>query len=175
MITFFGAGSSNGVHIRSWSYRAERERRGEAGRSRASPAKKRPLEFRREGGRSARPRGRTENHIHMPRRSTPDAFALQVGARIRELRYEMNMSLAALADASELSKGHLSSVEHGLAAITIGTIARLAQGFGVPPMYLLTFAAEDERAHTAELLRYLPQTEVRKLRRQIQAQVAARK
>jgi transcriptional regulator with XRE-family HTH domain len=111
----------------------------------------------------------------MPRRSTPDAFALQVGARIRELRYEKNMSLAALADASELSKGHLSSVEHGLAAITIGTIARLAQGFGVPPMYLLTFAAEDERAHAAELLRYLPQTEVRKLRRQIQAQVAARK
>ena len=85
------------------------------------------------------------------------------------------MSLAALADASELSKGHLSSVEHGLAAITIGTIARLAEGFGVPPMYLLTFAKEDERAHTAELLRHLPQTEVKKLRRQIQAQVHARK
>jgi transcriptional regulator with XRE-family HTH domain len=84
------------------------------------------------------------------------------------------MSLAALADASALSKGHLSSVEHGLAAITIQTIERLAQGFGVPPMYLLTFAADDERAHAAELLRYLPQTEVRKLRRQIQAQVAAR-
>ncbi|MRG92411.1 helix-turn-helix domain-containing protein [Polyangium spumosum] len=152
----------------------QREGRGEAGRPRASPPD-RPLDFRREGGRSARPRGRTENHIHMPRRSTPDAFALQVGARIRELRYEMNMSLAALADASELSKGHLSSVEHGLAAITIGTIARLAEGFGVPPMYLLTFAAEDERAHAAELLRHLPQSEVRKLRRQIQAQVAARK
>ncbi|HVK65404.1 MAG TPA: helix-turn-helix transcriptional regulator [Polyangium sp.] len=111
----------------------------------------------------------------MPRRSTPEPFALQVGTRIRALRKERNMSLGALADASALSKGHLSSVEHGLAAITIGTIARLAEGFGVPPMYLLTFAEEDERAKTAELLRYLPQTEVKKLRRQIQAQVAARK
>ncbi len=107
----------------------------------------------------------------MPRRTTPDAFALQVGARIRELRAEQGLSLGALADASALSKGHLSSVEHGLAAITIGTIARLAEGFGVPPMYLLTFAKEDERAHTAELLRYLSQADVKKLRKQIQAQV----
>jgi transcriptional regulator with XRE-family HTH domain len=111
--------------------------------------------------------------MNMPRRSTPEPFALMVGTRIRELRYEMNMSLAALADASSLSKGHLSSVEHGLAAITIQTIERLAQGFGVAPMYLLTFAKEDERSHAAELLRYLPQTEVRKIRKQIQAQVKA--
>jgi len=109
----------------------------------------------------------------MPRRSTPDAFALQVGARIRELRAERGMSLGALADASALSKGHLSSVEHGLAAITIGTIERLAVGFGVPPMYLLTFAEQDERAKAAELLRYLPPAEVKKFRRQIQALVKA--
>jgi transcriptional regulator with XRE-family HTH domain len=111
----------------------------------------------------------------MPRRETPEPFAQKVGARIRELRLERGMSLAALADASALSKGHLSSVEHGLAAITIGTIARLAEGFGVPPMYLLTFAKEDERAHTAELLRYLPQAEVKKVRRQIQAQIAGKR
>jgi transcriptional regulator with XRE-family HTH domain len=84
------------------------------------------------------------------------------------------MSLAALADASALSKGHLSSVEHGLAAITIQTIERLAQGFGVAPMYLLTFAEEDERAKTAELLRQLTNGQVRKLRRQIQAEIALR-
>jgi transcriptional regulator with XRE-family HTH domain len=85
------------------------------------------------------------------------------------------MSLGALADASALSKGHLSSVEHGLAAITISSIYRLAEGFEVPPMYLLTFAKEDERAHAAELIRNLPTAEVRKLRRQIQAQVGARR
>jgi len=94
---------------------------------------------------------------------------MQVGARIRELRLERNMSLAALADASALSKGHLSSVEHGLAAITIQTIERLATGFELPPLYLLAFAAEDERSHVVELLRQLPNGEVKKIRRQIQA------
>ena len=116
-----------------------------------------------------------EKRIIMPRRSTPEPFALQVGARIRELRQERGMSLGALADASALSKGHLSSVEHGLAAITIHTISRLAEGFEVPPMYLLTFAKEDERAATAELIRNMPQAQVRRLRKQIQAQVGSRR
>ncbi len=110
----------------------------------------------------------------MPRRSEPEPFAQLVGARIRELRLERNMSLAALADASALSKGHLSSVEHGLAAITIQTIERLAQGFEIPPLYLLTFAAQDERAHAVELLRQLPNAEVKKIRRQIQADIKLR-
>jgi len=110
----------------------------------------------------------------MPRRSEPDPFAQQVGARIRELRLERNLSLAGLADASGLSKGHLSSVEHGLAAITIQTIERLAEGFELPPLYVLTFAAEDERAHVVELLRYLPNNEVKKIRKQIQAALKSR-
>jgi transcriptional regulator with XRE-family HTH domain len=84
------------------------------------------------------------------------------------------MSLGNLADASNLSKGHLSSVEHGLAAITTQTIERLALGFGIPPMYLLAFSADDERSKTAELLRGLPATEVRKIRRRIQAETGVR-
>jgi transcriptional regulator with XRE-family HTH domain len=120
------------------------------------------------------PKRPAEKDTTMPRRSTPDAFALQVGTRIRELRREQGLSLAALADASALSKGHLSSVEHGLAAITIHTIARLAEGFGVPPLYLLTFAKEDERAHAAELLRHLSAADVKKFRRQLQSQVGKR-
>jgi len=111
----------------------------------------------------------------MPRRTVPDPFATQVGSRIRELRLERGMSLAELADASELSKGHLSSVEHGLAAITIQTIARLARGLSLPPLYLLTFPGEDERAHSAELVRKLPMDQVRKLRRQLQVQLGLRK
>ncbi|HVK63843.1 MAG TPA: helix-turn-helix domain-containing protein [Polyangium sp.] len=111
----------------------------------------------------------------MPRRSVPDPFAMQVGARIRELRLERNMSLAALADASALSKGHLSSVEHGLAAITIQTIERLATGFEVPPLYILTFPAEDERAHVAELLRQLSNADVKKIRRQLQVDLGIKK
>jgi transcriptional regulator with XRE-family HTH domain len=111
----------------------------------------------------------------MPRRNTPEPFALQVGTRIRELRQERGMSLADLADASALSKGHLSSVEHGLAAITIQTISRLARGFDVAPLYLLTFSEEDERSRTAELLRQLPVSEVRKLRRKLQSDLGIRR
>ncbi|HRI66288.1 MAG TPA: helix-turn-helix domain-containing protein [Polyangium sp.] len=111
----------------------------------------------------------------MPRRNTPDPYAQQVGARIRELRLERNMSLANLAEASALSKGHLSSVEHGLAAITIGTIQRLAQGFDLPPLYILAFAAEDEYAKIVELLRDLPIADVKKVRRQLQGQVGKKK
>lgn len=111
----------------------------------------------------------------MPRRNTPDPYAQQVGARIRELRLERNMSLADLANASELSKGHLSSVEHGLAAITIGTIQRLAKGFELPPLYILAFAGEDEYAKVAELLRDLPVAEVKKVRRQLQTQVGKKR
>lgn len=85
------------------------------------------------------------------------------------------MSLADLADAAELSKGHLSSVEHGLAAITIGTIQRLAQGFDLPPLYVLAFAAEDEYAKIVELLRDMPIADVKKVRKQLQSQVGKKK
>lgn len=103
----------------------------------------------------------------MPRRIEPDPSALKVGERLRELRLERNMSLAELADVAELSKGHLSSVEHGLAAITIQTISRLAKGLGVPALYLLTFPPDDERDQIAELVRKLPSNEVVKLRREL--------
>ncbi|HRI69273.1 MAG TPA: helix-turn-helix transcriptional regulator [Polyangium sp.] len=103
----------------------------------------------------------------MPRRNEPDPSALKVGERLRDLRLERNMSLAELADAAELSKGHLSSVEHGLAAITVQTISRLAKGLGVPALYLLTFPDDDDRAAIAELIRNLPGPDLVKLRREL--------
>ncbi len=107
----------------------------------------------------------------MPRRIEPDPPSLKVGERLRELRLERNMSLAELADAAEISKGHLSSVEHGLASITVQTISRLAKGLGVPALYLLTFPDEDDRDHVVELARKLPSQEVAKLRRELTKQV----
>ncbi len=107
----------------------------------------------------------------MPRRNEPDPPSLKVGERLRELRLERNMSLAELADAAEISKGHLSSVEHGLASITVQTISRLAKGLGVSSLYLLTFPDEDDRDHVVELVRKLPPQEVAKLRRELTKQV----
>jgi transcriptional regulator with XRE-family HTH domain len=92
---------------------------------------------------------------------------LKVGERLRALRLERDLSLADLATASDLSKGHLSSIEHGLAAITIQTILRLAKGLALPPLYVLTFAGDDERDHIMELVRKLPSGEVTKLRREL--------
>lgn len=103
----------------------------------------------------------------MPRRNEPEPYALKIGERLRGLRQERNLSLAELADASELSKGHLSSIEHGLAAITIQTIVRIAKGLGLPPLYVLTFPGDDERDHIMELVRKLPSNEVTKLRREL--------
>jgi transcriptional regulator with XRE-family HTH domain len=103
----------------------------------------------------------------MPRRLEPEPYASKVGARLRDLRLERNLSLADLAEASELSKGHLSSIEHGLAAITIQTITRLAKGLGVSPLYLLTFPGDAEHDQVMELVRKLPANDVVKLRRDL--------
>lgn len=111
----------------------------------------------------------------MPRRVTPTSFTAKVGARIRELRVERGMSLAELADAGFLSKGHLSNVERGLAAITTATIERLAQALGLAPLFLFTFPADDELAEVAELTRGLPRGEVPKLRRDLHARLESRR
>jgi transcriptional regulator with XRE-family HTH domain len=111
----------------------------------------------------------------MPRRTTPSPFALKVGTRIRELRMEREMSLAQVADASSVSKGHLSSIEHGLAAITIETIDKVARGLGLLPMDLLTFPGEDVRADVGDLVRSLPGGELSKLRRELRTRLGRRK
>ncbi len=103
----------------------------------------------------------------MPRRTEPDAQTAKLGARLRELRLERNMSPGDLADAAHVSKGHLSSIEHGLAAITIQTISRLAKGLALPPFYLLVSPADDDRDQVAELIRKLPAIEIVKVRREL--------
>lgn len=88
----------------------------------------------------------------MPRRKEHSEFTAKVGTRFRELRTKQHLSLAAVSDATSISKGHLSSIEHGLSAITVETVERMANGLGLPPMYLLAFPEEDERARIADLL-----------------------
>ena len=103
----------------------------------------------------------------MPRRTESDPQTAKIGARLRELRLERNMSLADLANAADVAKGHLSSIENGLAAITVQTISRLAKGLALPPLYLLVSPADDDRDQVAELIRKLPAHEIVKLRREL--------
>lgn len=98
----------------------------------------------------------------MPRRTVPHPFVAKVGARVRQLREERNMSLTDVANASRISKGHLSSIEHGLAGMTLGTVERLAKALELSPMYVYAFP-EDEVAETAELIRRLPPSYLEKL------------
>jgi len=103
----------------------------------------------------------------MPRRKEPDPQTARLGARLRELRTERNMSMSDLAEASDVSKGHLSSIEYGLASITVQTISRLAKGLGLPPLYLLVSPTDDDRDYIAELVRKLPANEIVKLRKEL--------
>jgi len=89
----------------------------------------------------------------MPRRPNPEPVAAKVGTRIRDLRQERGMSLAALADASGLSKGHMSSVERGLVLITVGTVVSAARALAVPPFVLLMFPEEEPLAAVIEHVR----------------------
>ena len=59
--------------------------------------------------------------LRMPRRKNPDPLAMKLGARIRSVRVEKKMSIVQLARAAGLSKGHLSSIEHGRAVFNMVT------------------------------------------------------
>lgn len=109
----------------------------------------------------------------MPRRTEPAENALKVGARVHELRLARNMSLADLANAAALSKGHLSSVEHGLAAITVETVASIARGLGVPAMYLFAFSADGDRERILNTIMEFPPRELAQLRKDVQARAKA--
>ena len=92
----------------------------------------------------------------MPRRIAPDALALAVGKRIRELRHEEGLTLEELADHSEIgSKGHVSNIERGLVRPNIYTLKRLADALDVLPLDLLTFPHRTVRERLVDLTRRL--------------------
>jgi transcriptional regulator with XRE-family HTH domain len=90
-------------------------------------------------------------------------LALQVGTRIRDLRFEKGMSIAQLAKASGLSKGHLSSIEHGVTMINASTISKLARGLGTEGFYLLLLPESSPEAAKIERLRHMNPEELRRM------------
>jgi transcriptional regulator with XRE-family HTH domain len=107
----------------------------------------------------------------MPRRTEATPFTIKFGARMRGLRTELGISLSRLSDATHVSKGHLSSIEQGLAAITVETVDRIAIGLGLSPALLLAFPKEDELARVMDLVRLLPKREITRLRRELKERV----
>jgi transcriptional regulator with XRE-family HTH domain len=108
----------------------------------------------------------------MPRRTYTTPFTLAFGERMRSLRHELGISLRELSIASGISKGHLSSIEQGFAAITTETIERIAAGLDLPPMMLFAFPEKDPCVVIMDLVRQLPRTRVKKLRRILERWIA---
>ena len=75
------------------------------------------------------------------------------------------MSLAQLESKTGISKGHLSTIEHGFAAITTESVERIAKGLELSPLLLLAFPDEDELAAIVDLVRQVPTTRLKRLRR----------
>jgi transcriptional regulator with XRE-family HTH domain len=100
----------------------------------------------------------------MPRRRTADPLAQAVGARIRQLREEAGLTIEKLAYESELgSKGHLSTLERGLARPTIQTLKALADRLEVKLLDLVTFPEEDDRAKLIDRTREMSTVEIRRV------------
>lgn len=91
---------------------------------------------------------------------------------MRDLRLELDMSLARLEKKTGISKGHLSTIEQGFAAITTESIERIAKGLDLSPLLLLAFPEEDELATIVDLIRQLPRARRKKLRRILERWIA---
>ncbi len=55
-----------------------------------------------------------------------------IGRRVRELRGRLNLTLAELASAADLSPGMLSKIENGGTSPSLATLQRLAEALAVP-------------------------------------------
>jgi transcriptional regulator with XRE-family HTH domain len=100
----------------------------------------------------------------VPRRTKPDPLSQAVGARIRQLREELGITMETLAHESDVgSKGHLSNIERGLVRPTAYTLNALAERLGVDLADLVTFPADSDRARLFDLTRRMTPTRVRLL------------
>lgn len=76
-------------------------------------------------------------------------FALEIGAKLRELRIQRGLTQEELADRCELSKGFISQVERDLASPSIATLMDMLECLGVT---LKSFFSDD----SAEKIGFLP-------------------
>lgn len=108
----------------------------------------------------------------MPRRTDTTPFMVSFGARMRHLRLESGMSLDQLSRKTGIGKGHLSTIEHGFAVITTETIERIAKGLELSPFMLLAYPDENKLALIVDLIRQVPTTRYRRLRRILEKWIA---
>lgn len=91
---------------------------------------------------------------------------------MRDLRLELGMSLDQLSRKTGIGKGHLSTIEQGFAAITTESVERIAKGLDLSPLLLLAFPEEDKFAAIVDLVRRVPTTRYKRLRRILEGWIA---
>jgi transcriptional regulator with XRE-family HTH domain len=90
----------------------------------------------------------------MPRRQHAPALTAAIGQRLRMLREEQGLTLERVS-AKGPGKGHLSTLEHGLASPTVIVLDRIAQSIGIELPYLVCLPDASERQALIERTRHL--------------------
>jgi transcriptional regulator with XRE-family HTH domain len=62
---------------------------------------------------------------------------------VRELREEQGLSIGNIAEASQQSKGHLSSIERGLVNPTVGTVLNIAEALQISAIHVMCFGESE--------------------------------
>jgi transcriptional regulator with XRE-family HTH domain len=96
-------------------------------------------------------------------RKVPDALALQVGQRVRALRYEQAFSFDAFVEETGLGRGYISELERGLVVPSLHALARLASALEVTVADLVL--GNTPREDLFRITRDWPSVEVLRLRK----------
>lgn len=99
----------------------------------------------------------------MPRRKKATRLTLKYGSRLRALRLERGLTLAAVGEGADDEgnlNGHVSNIEHGRVLPTVGVLNKIAANMGVELPYLLTDPGASPRQGLIERTRYLTEAEV---------------
>lgn len=100
---------------------------------------------------------RPPSSAHDERETGADATIRQVGARIRERRKQLGLTLNEVAERTGVSISMLSMLERGVAGASIGTLVAVASALHLQMHDLFEVAAESEHS---PLIRREEQTEV---------------
>ena len=70
----------------------------------------------------------------------PDKLKLAFASRVRELRSLHDLSQEAFAERTGIHRTYIGGIEHGERNVTLATVERVADAFGLDPLDLLRTA-----------------------------------
>ena len=69
---------------------------------------------------------------------------MEIGSRLREIRHNMNIEKAEIAQLLKVTEDHYRKLEAGLNCLTLEKILLLREKYGIDPTYLLTGEGSQE-------------------------------